>query len=111
DAALGEACDDGNTVDGDGCSASCGLPSCGDGRVDSGEVCDNGRDCTDGTPCTSATTCAGIGDGTCAPRAGDGCSATCMSDETCGNGVVDVGEQCDDHNTTAGDGCAATCKL
>jgi len=27
----------------------------------------------------------------------------------CGNGTVETGEQCDDHNTTAGDGCSATC--
>ena len=28
---------------------------------------------------------------------------------TCGDGVVDPGELCDDMNTTAGDGCSATC--
>jgi len=29
---------------------------------------------------------------------------------TCGDGVVDGSEQCDDGNTTAGDGCSATCE-
>ena len=29
---------------------------------------------------------------------------------TCGNGVVDPGEQCDDGNTTSGDGCSSTCQ-
>jgi cysteine-rich repeat protein len=29
---------------------------------------------------------------------------------TCGNGVVEPGEECDDGNTTAGDGCSATCR-
>lgn len=29
---------------------------------------------------------------------------------TCGNGKVDVGESCDDGNTTAGDGCSPTCQ-
>jgi len=29
----------------------------------------------------------------------------------CGDGVLDVGEQCDDGNTTSGDGCSATCTL
>jgi cysteine-rich repeat protein len=29
----------------------------------------------------------------------------------CGNGQVEVGEQCDDGNKTAGDGCSATCEL
>ncbi len=28
---------------------------------------------------------------------------------TCGDGVVDSGEQCDDGNTMSGDGCSATC--
>jgi cysteine-rich repeat protein len=40
---------------------------------------------------------------------GDGCNATCTSDETCGNGFVDPGEACDDGNTMSGDGCNATC--
>jgi len=30
---------------------------------------------------------------------------------TCGDGVVDDGEQCDDGNTTPGDGCSATCTV
>ena len=30
---------------------------------------------------------------------------------TCGNGVVDPGEQCDDGNTVSGDGCSSTCQL
>ncbi|MBK9266451.1 MAG: DUF4215 domain-containing protein [Polyangiaceae bacterium] len=42
---LGEACDDGNTVDGDGCQADCTLlPSgsvCGNGMREAGEHCDD----------------------------------------------------------------------
>src|SRR5690606_28937535 len=30
---------------------------------------------------------------------------------TCGNGVIDAGEQCDDGNLTAGDGCSNECKV
>jgi len=30
---------------------------------------------------------------------------------TCGDGVVEGTEECDDHNTTSGDGCSATCRL
>ena len=30
---------------------------------------------------------------------------------TCGNGVVEGTEECDDGNTTSGDGCSATCQL
>jgi cysteine-rich repeat protein len=29
----------------------------------------------------------------------------------CGNGIVEAGETCDDHDTTPGDGCSATCQF
>ncbi len=29
----------------------------------------------------------------------------------CGNGIVELPEQCDDHNTADGDGCSATCTI
>jgi cysteine-rich repeat protein len=35
----GEACDDGNTLNADGCEANCSLPACQNGIVDPGEVC------------------------------------------------------------------------
>jgi MYXO-CTERM domain-containing protein len=90
DSAAGEQCDDGGTAAGDGCSATCLLEVCGNGISDPGEVCDDGN-----------------------ATAGDGCSADCQSNETCGNGVVDVaaGEACDDGNNTDGDGCQANCSL
>lgn len=54
----GEECDDGNLVDGDGCSSTCTIevpqPYCGDGKLDPGEECDDGN-----------------------TQAGDGCSANC----------------------------------
>src|SRR5215212_293026 len=64
-----EECDDGNVIDGDGCSHLCNIESCGDGDVDSssGEVCDDGNNVD-----------------------GDGCSANCKSNETCGNGILDT---------------------
>ncbi|MCG8425063.1 MAG: hypothetical protein MJE77_44850 [Proteobacteria bacterium] len=42
---------------------------------------------------------------------GDGCSADCKSDETCGNRVADfpAGETCDDGNNLDGAGCRADC--
>jgi cysteine-rich repeat protein len=63
--------------------------ACGNNHIDPGEVCDDGNNVS-----------------------GDGCSADCKSDETCGNGIVDtaVGERCDDGNTIGGDGCSADCK-
>jgi cysteine-rich repeat protein len=73
----GEVCDDGNTVDGDGCSHDCkSNEACGNGVIDqaTGEGCDDGNTVD-----------------------GDGCSSNCESKETCGNGLVDraAGEVCD----------------
>ena len=34
-----------------------------------------------------------------------------LFDSTCGNGVIDAGEQCDDANTISGDCCSASCQL
>ena len=51
------------------------------------------------------------GDGTCSPGESP---ATCPEDcspETCGNGILEGGEECDDGNTEDGDGCSATCHL
>jgi cysteine-rich repeat protein len=39
----------------------------------------------------------------------DGCSSTCKL-ETCGDGIKQAGEECDDHNNVNGDGCSSTCK-
>ena len=53
---AGEECDDGNTVDGDGCSAVCTIePFCGDGTLDAGEQCDDGNN-TDGDGCSAVCT-------------------------------------------------------
>src|ERR1044071_3301013 len=63
-----EGCDDGNTSDGDGCSAVCEVetdhPVCGNGVRESGEDCDDGNAAN-----------------------GDGCSAACALEQVCGNGV------------------------
>ena len=124
---TGETCDDGNTVAGDGCSATCNTESasgtCGDGKVDNDEACDDGNTASgDGCSATCKTEVAGIcGDGTVNTGetcddgntvAGDGCSATCTTEGgiVCGNGTKEGAEQCDDGNTTAGDGCSATCQ-
>ena len=61
---LGEACDDGARVSGDGCSADC-LHSelCGNGALDFGEACDDGfgasGDFCDDLTCTSSNRCSG----------------------------------------------------
>ncbi len=64
---AGEACDDSNTVMGDGCNAVCQIEAvCGNGVKESGEACD---------------------DGNMAPN--DGCLAGCMleSGTLCGNAI------------------------
>jgi len=42
-----EQCDDGNLINGDGCSSTCQIeedgPYCGDGNIDEGEECDDGE--------------------------------------------------------------------
>ena len=113
-----EQCDDGNTVNGDGCSRLCqieanwdcpteGKPctyfgSCGSGVLTSNKDCDDGNS---------------VG--------GDGCSSDCKTVETgyicrvpgkpcstrCGDGIMKGFETCDDGNTGSGDGCSATCKI
>lgn len=78
----GEACDDGNSISGDGCPADC-SPACGYGVLDPGEVCN--------------------------PPSPGTCSADCMSNLTCGNAVVDPQEGCDDGNLQEHDGCSSAC--
>lgn len=88
----GRRCDPGQT-----CAAKqdicVDIDGCGNGRLDPGEACD---------------------DGNIIP--GDGCSTDCQSNETCGNGITDIGadpnnpkETCDDGNTEPGDGCSDKC--
>jgi cysteine-rich repeat protein len=114
----GEACDDGNRENGDGCNSVCqidanwacptpgwqcvDLRKCGNGVVTSNEACDDGNE-----------------------KAGDGCSKDCQRIEdgfecrvpgractpTCGDGRLVGAETCDDGNDDDGDGCSATCQI
>jgi cysteine-rich repeat protein len=70
--AAGEACDDGNLQDGDGCNAICVVEFCGDGVVN-----DNGAEaCDDGNVLN-----------------GDGCNVDCTL-SACENGIIEAGELC-----------------
>jgi cysteine-rich repeat protein len=79
-----------------------GLSSCGNGRPDPGEQCDDGNTFD-----------------------GDGCTKDCKQDcatcwmcpgcppvrtMSCGDGRVASNEACDDGNVVSGDGCAGDCK-
>jgi len=95
----------------------CVVSTCGDGRLDSREVCDDGNNRSgDGCPADCSQPC---GDGLLDPGedcddgnpvAGDGCSTDCRF-EACGDGRVDMPEACDDGNLQSHDGCSARCTV
>ena len=70
-AELGEACDDGNTEDGDGCTSTCVVEFCGDqiNQPGIGEECDG----------TDDAACPGF------------CSSTCTCIDPCPHGVCETG--------------------
>lgn len=86
----GEACDDGNTINGDNCDNNCTVPGCGNGITDPGEECDAGAANddvnVDATP------------------PGNPCDTHCLR-KKCGDNRVEGGEQCDDGNAFNNDGC------
>jgi cysteine-rich repeat protein len=86
----GEQCDDGNTMNNDGCDTNCTTPCCGNGITDLGEECDNG----------TANDDVNVD----AMPAGNACDTSCRT-KACGNGRVEGGELCDDGNTFNNDGC------
>ena len=79
-----EACDDGNQDNGDGCSATCLL--------ENGANCQNGSQCDSGV-CDTAV------------------SGQCRPALSCGNGVREGIEACDDGGNAPGDGCNPDCLL
>jgi cysteine-rich repeat protein len=67
-------------------------------------------------------TCGVDNDKVCPAWYGAGCSDAQINSEPndcsvgpvpglCGNGVLNTGEACDDHNTVSGDGCSSTCEV
>ena len=120
-----EACDDCNTVGGDGCAADCSaveanyaclnragdctaeacflIVECGNGILEGDEACDD-RNTTGGDGC--AADCSAIEDGWACPFAGVACRAA-----ECGDGFRAGREECDDGDARNGDGCSRTCTL
>ena len=110
---VGEVCDDGNTISGDGCNSDCRSgEGCGNGFVDPGEQCDDG-DSDNNDRCRNDCKTAMCGDGivestgnreqcdagnTTAPAPVEtaACNIDCTT-RTCGDGKVNqtAGEQCD----------------
>ena len=81
-----EICDDGNTADGDYCSADCQTVagSCGDGIKQTNEACDDGN-----------------------TAEGDYCSADCQTvTGSCGDGIKQTGEACDNGSDNGRTACA-----
>ncbi|MBI4147104.1 DUF4215 domain-containing protein [Candidatus Woesearchaeota archaeon] len=130
DSSLKESdeCDDGNLVNGDGCSSTCkeesswqcsGEPSvckltvqqvCGNNIKEGTEVCDgsqlDGKTCEDSNIFKSGTL-------KCNPDCKNFDYSSCKMappSATCGNGIEEGAETCDDGNTVTGDGCSSTCQ-
>jgi len=122
---YGEECDDGNLINGDGCSDHCTVEDdwycevkrgagqlkwsecrrivCGDGLTDPPEQCDDGNT-QDGDGCSSK----------CQAELGYNClvrdfKSRCTAG--CGNGKKSEDEECDDGNFINGDGCSSQCKI
>jgi cysteine-rich repeat protein len=156
---FGEECDDGNIVNGDGCSSTCKLElpptNCGNNIKETGETCElpnthNNEYCIqDKTSCSGNkqktrdtfgdcnALCGCSYDPFSLPACNPGtCNAQCAVDSDCasqegfskrcnldtclceystvticGNGQLDLGEQCDDGNRYPYDGCTNLCKI
>ncbi|MBT4240573.1 DUF4215 domain-containing protein, partial [Candidatus Peribacteria bacterium] len=93
-----EQCDDGNNLDGDGCSSACQNENLCDGSFPDGEL-DNGEECDDGNGLNT-----------------DACDNYCRI-TICGDRIIQSpngrgqAEVCDDGNSAVGDGCNSVCTL
>ncbi len=89
-----EKCDDGNGDNGDRCTVACTLATCGDGHWQplggDGAVGTKDDEQCDGT---------------------DTCTSECTTivDSSCGNGKIEVNEECDDGNRVNDDVCTNVC--
>ena len=81
-------------------------PRCGNERLDPGEACEprllEPLPCVEVDPQYASGTVGCRND--CTLDVDD-----CVAAGQCGNGVLEPGEVCDDHNTDDGDGCSANC--
>ena len=112
DTAAGEECDDRNLVPSDGCEPVTCKFTC-----HTAADCDDKNPCTVGEACGSAHVCT---PGTAAPKGtecelktgGKGsCNGVLCAPASCGNGITEAGEDCDDKNLDDTDGCRSDCKF
>ena len=117
-----ETCDDRDMDAGDGCNQNCQVElgwvcpaggvcraeRCGDGRIAGTEKCDDGNS-GGGDGCSNVCQIEPIGptegNGWLCAQPGVRCTRT-----TCGNGIREGSEQCDDGDNDTGDGCGPLCR-
>jgi hypothetical protein len=91
----------------------CGGPVCGNGNVENPETCDDGGLCSDNSAqCFTfdLSACADPFSASCIPQNGDGCDAQCQLEEAeCGNGNLDIGEECDPGDPGVACDAGSTC--
>ncbi len=118
----GETCDDKNTNSGDGCSAACQVEPMYECKKTGGAGSCRKNGCGNGTITPSAGynnaelcdgSMTGCDKNTCRPKTGYACNAagTSCSSGTCGDGIVQAGEECDDKNLKGADGCSPKCEI
>ncbi len=79
-------------------------PVCGNGKLESGEICDDGN-IVSGDGCLGD--CSAVEPNYACPIPGQACVLTMVCDDKKITGT----ETCDDGNTTPGDGCSDTCQV
>jgi len=115
-----EECDDGNFVDGDGCSIFCQIepghtPSCENNIIEvysdgTQEVCDGTQLALSSNSCTAFDEYTG-GTVSCRSDCLGYNFSLCTPSPVCGNGALETPtEECDDGNFVDGDGCSSSCQ-
>lgn len=125
-------CTEGGQCQSNDCREGTCTNLCGNGKVDTGEICDPGlagdapgctrdclravgADCSDSRECQTGLCGSNGGKSSCIPCANNAqcgggvcASGTCVNE--CGNGELNAFEQCDDGNFISGDGCDRFCR-